>query len=134
MDWLEAKSTPRYNYCLFVDDICLESMDYPGVDSPVVKILDKDWGPLSLEERDYTVYAPFHDGVTEHGEEDVGWMYLPVLNYLWMYDCLTTCEWFSLYMRPPWIVGNEQESELVGHWRKKGELKDEPEPASEVPL
>lgn len=39
----------RFNYALFVDDICLESLDH--MTSPVVKILYKQWGNLTPEER-----------------------------------------------------------------------------------
>ncbi|KAG5929742.1 hypothetical protein E4U42_004669 [Claviceps africana] len=107
---------PRYLYCLFADDICLESMRYPGTNSPVVKILDKSWGPLSPEKRNYKVAAPFHDGVTEEIEEDVGWMYLPLDYYMWKYEGLARNDWYTTYMRPPYIDGDEEESELIGYW------------------
>ncbi|KAG6285675.1 hypothetical protein E4U09_007192 [Claviceps aff. purpurea] len=42
--------TPRYKYCLYVDDLCIESMDQDGVHVPVVKILDKAWEPYMPEE------------------------------------------------------------------------------------
>ncbi|KAG6005152.1 hypothetical protein E4U21_000406, partial [Claviceps maximensis] len=112
INWLHATSTPRYVYCLFADDICLESMDHPDFNSPVVKILDKNWGPLSLEERNYTVHAPYHDGASEDSEEDVGWMYLPLQHYLWKYDWLAKSDWETAYVRPPYIDGSETESDF----------------------
>ncbi|KAK6833574.1 hypothetical protein PG987_008268 [Apiospora arundinis] len=87
--WWRAVSTPRYEYCLFVDELCLESVDHPGVDSPVVKLLHKNWeSPYSPQERNYNAHAPFHDGSTEYDEEDVGWMYMPVQDYLGKYSLL----------------------------------------------
>lgn len=66
----------RYNFALFVDDICLESLDH--MHSPVVKIMSKQWPTLTPEERNYEVYPGWEDGTTEIGEEDVGWMYMHV--------------------------------------------------------
>lgn len=119
IDWIYATSTPRYKYCLFVDDICLESVDHPGTDSPVVKLLCKNWeSPFPPQERNYIVHAPFHDGATEYDEEDVGWMYLPLYEYLDKYDLLGKCDWDDQYVRPPYIDGFENESQLIGHWRQ----------------
>jgi hypothetical protein len=118
VDWVYATSTPRYEYCLVVDDICLESVEHPGVNSPVVKLLCKDWeSPFPPEERDYAVPAPFHDGATEYEEEDVGWMYMPLQEYLYKYHWLGKGDWDEQYVRPPYIDGTETESEVVGHWR-----------------
>ncbi|KAK2598096.1 hypothetical protein QQS21_005807 [Conoideocrella luteorostrata] len=118
--WAHATSTPRYEYCLFVDDLCLESVDYPGINSPVVKLLCKQWeSPFHPPDRNYTIPAPFHDGVTDHEEEDVGWMYMPLQEYLHKYDLLGKCDWDDQYVRPPYIDGTEDESEFVGHWRQE---------------
>lgn len=122
--WLRATSTPRYKYCLFADDICLESVDQPGHDMPTVKILCKDWeSPYLPEERNYTVPAPFHDGATEYDEEDVGWMYMPVHDYIDKYDLLGKWDWDDQYVRPPYINGFEDEKSFVGHWRQKTSSK-----------
>lgn len=117
--WHYATSTPRYNYCLFADDICLESMDQSN-GTPVVKILCKDWeSPYSPEERNYTVSAPYHDGATEYWEEDVGWMYMPLYYYIDRYHVLGKCDWDDQYVRPPYIEGGEDETTFVGHWRQE---------------
>ncbi|EFY96769.2 hypothetical protein X797_009163 [Metarhizium robertsii] len=119
VDWSHATSTPRYEYCLFVDDVCLESVDHAGVNSPVVKLLRKNWeSPFPPQERNYTVPAPFHDGATEYHEEDVGWMYMPLQEYLYKYDLLGKGDWDDQYVRPPYIDGTEDEGEFVGHWRQ----------------
>ncbi|KAG5915597.1 hypothetical protein E4U61_004446 [Claviceps capensis] len=91
--------TPRYKYCLYVDDLCIESLDQDGV--PVVKILDKAWEPYTPEElkeleesedlgamADGSTPAPFHDGFTDDWEEDVGWIYMPVRYHLDRYFTL----------------------------------------------
>jgi hypothetical protein len=76
----------RYNFALFVDDICLESLDHMA--SPVVKIMSKQWENLTIEERNYEVYPGWEDGTTEMDEEDVGWMYMHVGEYAELYDKL----------------------------------------------
>ncbi|KAL4967026.1 uncharacterized protein BDV14DRAFT_170480 [Aspergillus stella-maris] len=70
---LEA-ATPRlgsrYNFCLFVDDICLESFD--RMNMPVVKLLCRFRGYREPGDREYEVHPMFEDGETEDNEEDVG--------------------------------------------------------------
>ncbi|UKZ70680.1 uncharacterized protein TrAtP1_011653 [Trichoderma atroviride] len=135
IDWLRATSTPRYEYCLFADDICLESVDQPGLDLPVVKILWKDWeSPWSPEEMSRPVPAPFHDGVTEYWEEDVGWMYMPLLDYVGNYHVLGKCFWEDQYVRPPYMDGSEDETNFVGYWRKKSSSEEANQADRERPL
>ncbi|KAG6033327.1 hypothetical protein E4U19_006664 [Claviceps sp. Clav32 group G5] len=121
VDWVYATTTPRYEYCIYVDDVCLESLYQPGPNFPVVKLLCKTWdSPFPPEEMgDYLVPAPFHDGVTTDWEEDVGWMYLPVVEYLYKYYLLLKTSWDEQYARPPFIDGYEDESNFVGHWRRE---------------
>ncbi|KAG6123889.1 hypothetical protein E4U12_000515 [Claviceps purpurea] len=127
--------TPRYKYCLYVDDVCIESLDQDGwgdADCPVVKILDKTWEPPTPEEikeleeteglgviGDGTTPAPFIDGLTDDLAEDVGWMYMPVISYLDRYFTLVKVDWHEQYVRPPFIDGFEDESNFIGHWRNK---------------
>ncbi|KAI7778282.1 hypothetical protein LA080_002390 [Diaporthe eres] len=87
LGWTNTTNTPRYEYCLVVDSLCLESLDHPSLISPVVKLVDKNWGdPLSPQERQSAqVYPGFHDGITEEWEEDVGWMYLSIIEYVERY-------------------------------------------------
>jgi hypothetical protein len=102
----------RFNYALFVDDICLESLDH--MMSPVVKILYKQWGNLTPDERNYKIHPDWHDGTTEVEEEDVGWMYMSAAGYVELYD---KCEWsnldiwYTFYLRPPLI-----EDQLSERW------------------
>lgn len=87
-----------------------------------MKLLCKDWAdPLSPEERKNAVVHPgFHDGVTEYDEEDVGWMYMPVAEYVDWYVRLSGLQgWEDTYVRPPYIDGSEREDQLPGAWRLK---------------
>ncbi|CEJ62376.1 hypothetical protein PMG11_10877 [Penicillium brasilianum] len=114
----------RFNYALFVDDICLESLEH--MTSPVVKVLYKQWGNLTPEERNYEIHPDWHDGTTEMDEEDVGWMYMRTGYFVEVYD---KCEWSHLdmwyyfYLRPPQIDGLPgrwgDRSKLPGFWRIK---------------
>ncbi|KAJ5639752.1 uncharacterized protein N7484_007614 [Penicillium longicatenatum] len=109
----------RLNFALFVDDVCLESLVH--MDQPLVKILNKQWGNLTLEERKYKIDPDWHDGVTEEEEEDVGWMYMSVTDYVDMYDKFEwahTGVWHATYLQPPQTMDyyNDIESQ-PGFWR-----------------
>ncbi|KAJ5218704.1 uncharacterized protein N7498_000803 [Penicillium cinerascens] len=110
----------RFNFALFVDDICLESLVH--MDMPVVKILYKQWGDLSPEERNYKIDPDWHDGTTEESEEDVGWMYMSVFEYVDTYDRSEWAHmdvWRASYLRPPWMLNYYgDEKKQPGHWRK----------------
>lgn len=83
----------------------------------MVKLVDKNWGdPLSPQERQSAqVYPGFHDGITEEWEEDVGWMYLSIIEYVERYAELHDIfAWDGTYVRPPYIHGCETEEGLVG--------------------
>ena len=108
----------RYNFCLFVDDICLESLDRMGL--PVIKVLCRFSGVRGLDERDYVVHPEYEDGETEEAEEDVGWMYTHVLDYCDRYVRLVEAtDWYEEYCRPPWLMWCD-EDKFPGFWRKKG--------------
>lgn len=81
----------RFNFALFVDDICIESLEH--MKFPMVKLLDKQWGHLSPEERNYEIHPDWHDGTTNMDEEDIGWIYMSTCNYVDFYD---KCEWSYL--------------------------------------
>lgn len=103
--WLRAASArPRYQHCLFVDDICLESTTQSF---PVIKLLKGNWeDPWSVEERSEAVTAPepWHDGITDYGEEDVGWMYMNAGGfYVERYLDFLRWEWDDVYQRPPYL-------------------------------
>ncbi|KAL5356161.1 hypothetical protein BJX96DRAFT_162241 [Aspergillus floccosus] len=97
--WL--KNAARYNFCLFVDEICLESLVHMEGD-PVVKVLSRGSMYLPPEERDYQVHPNWEDGVTDEPDEYVGWTYARANEYVDWYDNL--CEdwvWPDVYNRPP---------------------------------
>lgn len=123
LSMIDTTDTARYKFCLMVDEICLESLDHDqeNMNWPVVKVINCDWGPLSLEERQYEIHPDYHDGETDDWEEEVGWMYLPVHQYVEWYDLLSESwqDWWEFYVRPPYIDRTETSDELVGSWRKK---------------
>jgi hypothetical protein len=105
----------RYNFCLFVDDICLESLD--EMTFPVVKLLWAQWGHLEPHERNYTVHPDYDDGETDEDEEDVGWMYMSVIDYMRYYNDLNDYTWwYDLYARPPYMI--DEYEKRPGSWRK----------------
>ena len=94
---------------------------------PMVKLLYKQWGHLSPEERNYEIHPDWHDGTTNMDEEDVGWIYMNTCSYVDFYD---KCEWSYLaiwhtfYLRPPQTEDQLSEnwgdrSDLPGFWRIK---------------
>lgn len=121
----EAGLGQRWNFCLFVDDICLESLDHMFF--PVVKLLYKQWGRLEPHERTYEVHPSWEDGVTDIDEEDVGWMYMDICSYVDEYARLEPYwAWYDEYLRPPSMMDLDQ-SEYPGFWRKDKSEKREAE-------
>ncbi|KAL2801093.1 hypothetical protein BJX66DRAFT_331278 [Aspergillus keveii] len=109
---------PRYNFCLFVDEICLESLDYMSM--PVVKVLCRFSGVRGENEREYTIYPGYEDGETEEDEEDVGWMYREVVDYCGIYvRLMEATDWYEEYVRPPGLMFCDEDG-FPGFWRKKG--------------
>ncbi|KAL2852940.1 hypothetical protein BJY01DRAFT_207522 [Aspergillus pseudoustus] len=112
---VELSLGSRYNFCLFVDDICLESLD--KMSYPVVKLLSRATGIREPEDREYQVDPYYEDGDTEFTEEDVGWMYIEVLEYCSKYNGLVDPHvWLDQYWRPPYMLFSNDE-EFPGNWR-----------------
>ncbi|KAK5636389.1 hypothetical protein RRF57_012101 [Xylaria bambusicola] len=136
ISWKPATFTARYQFCLFIDSVCLESLDHTGsvngLNFPVVKLLDKEWpGPdVSPEERrklveqsdinDFEIPEDYAD------EADVGWMYMPLYQYVEWYDLIChPSSWHEIYVRPPYVSGGDNdEASLPGHWRRS-EIKSD---------
>jgi hypothetical protein len=117
--FLGGDTTPRYKYCLFVDQICLEAVEHMDNFWAVVKLIHPDWEPyLTPEELLQEVHPPYHDGITEHYEEDVGWMYMELSSYVEKYEHFHEDDWNEMYVRPPFITCSEDENSMVGHWSK----------------
>ncbi|KAJ5481565.1 hypothetical protein N7475_000377 [Penicillium sp. IBT 31633x] len=110
----------RHNLALFVDDICLESLVH--MRHPVVKIMYKQWADLRPEERNYKIHPDWHDGTTEDGDEDVGWMYTSVIEYVDTYNLFEQVNmaiWHDEYFRPPCMLDYFYDEERQpGFWRK----------------
>ncbi|KAI1483479.1 hypothetical protein F4774DRAFT_367708 [Daldinia eschscholtzii] len=122
-------SGARYNFCLVVDDLCLESLD-KGAIAPVIKILQKDFSPWTEEEAremgfigevdgDSELPAGFWEGgVTGSEEENVGWMYIPVVEYVEQCNILCDADnWHDSYVRPPFTFYDRTVENRVGYWR-----------------
>ncbi|KAL4808172.1 hypothetical protein BDV18DRAFT_158284 [Aspergillus unguis] len=93
----------RYNFCLLVDDVCLESLD--RMERPVVKLLCRFQGYREPGDRGYGVHPEFEDGEMEFDEEDVGWMYMSVGEYCSHYkDLVDANNWYLTYVRPPGMM------------------------------
>ncbi|KAF2467384.1 uncharacterized protein BDR25DRAFT_159915, partial [Lindgomyces ingoldianus] len=88
----------RWNFCLFVDEACLRSLDASIMRGfPVIKILTTDW----QEDRVAAVAEGWEDGETNENWEEVGWMYMGVMEYIDMYNRLDNAfEWLDWYERP----------------------------------
>ncbi|EFR01562.1 hypothetical protein MGYG_04564 [Nannizzia gypsea CBS 118893] len=113
----ETEFGTQYTFCLFVDDICLESINY--MDPPVIKLLAKHFGALDPSERDYIIHPDYEDGETDNEEEDVGWMYFEIHEYVEMYDLLEdgTEWWYEKYRRPPLLPYDCIADQNPGYWR-----------------
>jgi hypothetical protein len=97
-----ADLPPRWIFCLFVDEDCLRSLEKSTFSC--VKILTTDWVKVEGEEEDPVTVAWDHEwdgGETNNDQEDVGWMYMDVADYVPSYSQLTDGHfWDTLYSRP----------------------------------
>ncbi|RDW83599.1 uncharacterized protein DSM5745_03925 [Aspergillus mulundensis] len=128
-DGMQDIMGPRFNFCIFVDDICLESLDEtPG--RPVVKMLIRDWekpadpmdvlGPYKDPIYRLCDDHGYEDGVSDDPGEDVGWMYIQVCNYVEYFNrFVLTPNWDVWYRRPPGLENWGSRVMLPGGWRKK---------------
>jgi len=128
MDRTYAETTPRCECCLVVDEVCLESMDHPGVNSPVVKLFWKDFSPIEAVPQEQVAC---HEDYEEY-EADEGWMYMPLAEYLDTYTSfIVRDDWYDSYIRPPYTDWCQEESHRIGRWRDKdicrrhGDIKDQ---------
>ncbi|KAM5451182.1 hypothetical protein MaudCBS49596_003887 [Microsporum audouinii] len=112
----ESDLGTQYNFCLFVDDICLESLKH--MTWPVVKLLHKLDGAREPGNRGYTVYPGWEDGESDCAEEAVGWMYIRVMECMDMYEMFMDPDaWHNVYCRPPFTCEISDRSKAPGHWR-----------------
>jgi hypothetical protein len=83
---------PRWNFCIFIDEDCLRSLD---AKFPAGKILTRNWDEEGSEE----------DSENEdEDQEDIRWMYMDgamLPGYVGMYSLLTDLYvWHDFYQRP----------------------------------
>ncbi|KAK0120218.1 valine--tRNA ligase [Cadophora gregata] len=111
-----ADTTPRYMLCLAVDQICLESLDHPGSNSPVAKLVFKDFNLKEESAEEKLAYAERYEQHTP----DEGWMYMPLAQYTETYTArIAWDDWYDDYINPPFTDWCEDESHRIGHWRDK---------------
>ena len=124
---VDSSAGTRYNFCLLVDDICLESLE--KMCNPVVKLVTKYWTAgeqdLECEEEDEGENPGYEGGVSNREFEDVGWMYKNVYEYVDIQnDFHDPWNWADDYIRPP-LMGWESEFQSApGFWRRKGKSSD----------
>lgn len=113
-DEVTMHRSPRYHFCVLVDEPALRSVVHDAPAPPAlditkkgwVKLVSKSWIPIEEDPRarpGWNVYEPI-EGVTER---DVGWMKVPYRSV--MTDCYSGNEglngWRSEYCRPPKVAG-----------------------------
>jgi hypothetical protein len=97
---------PRWQYCIFVDQDCLRSLekgpDDPELKDPVLKILTTDWEQEEVEVPTEEFTRDWDGGETDDGAEEVGWMYMDMTYYVAVYDRLSSSgfSWHEHYERP----------------------------------
>jgi hypothetical protein len=96
---------PRWQYCIFVDQDCLRSVEKgpedPKLKDPALKILTTDWELQEVEVPTEEFTRDWDGGETDDGAEEVGWMYMDMTDYVAVYDRLTRAyAWQEYYERP----------------------------------
>ncbi|KAF2131241.1 hypothetical protein P153DRAFT_394602 [Dothidotthia symphoricarpi CBS 119687] len=96
---------PRWEYCLFVDQDCLRSVEKgpedPDLKDPALKILTTDWELEEVEVPTEEFTRDWDGGETDNGAEEVGWMYMDMTDYVAVYDRLISIfAWHEYYERP----------------------------------
>ena len=112
-DFVHGVEPARYNYCLVVDDMCLECVEWMR-DRAVVKLVDRTWKFREYGPDDLLIPGKngenccWDGGVTDYPHEEVGWMYMEVNDYITMQEDLedATFGWEQIYWRPPLIRGH----------------------------
>lgn len=107
-----------YNYCLQVDDICLKSLEHMA--SSVVKLVRKAWE--GGQEEDAVAAAEINQDGQGVENGDVGWMYLPVRDYVECYSQLHDVEFWDdgYYVSPPFTFLDRTRAYAPGFWRRQG--------------
>jgi hypothetical protein len=103
-----APSLPtRWNFCLFVDQTCLRSLDAGDAAWDIsIKILTTNW----TDDRFATIADGWEDGETVEPREEVGWMYVNGFEYVrWYNQLVGESAWWTVpfYQRPCTITYGE---------------------------
>ncbi|KAF5514919.1 putative sterigmatocystin biosynthesis P450 monooxygenase STCB [Colletotrichum fructicola] len=84
----------RYNVCMVIDDVCLQSVDETRKHTgPVALLLKREWQPIRFREGE-DVHPDYEDGwMIDHDEGPNGWIYVRASNYVQQYNDLN--EWYN---------------------------------------
>ena len=113
----------RYNFCLLIDDICLESLDENLSGLPVAKLVSKHEPYVEDMEYEEETSCPWEGGMTDNEFENVGWMYKKVCDYVHIHDQLQQPDDFydeAYYRRPPLLECGDEFERAPGYWRRNG--------------
>lgn len=125
-DGMVYSAGTRYNFCLLVDDVCLESL--AKMSSPVVKLVKKHWVPdeQDLGEKEGEGDNPgWEEGVTNNEFEDMGWMYIYISDYMDIQNSLYEGDnWADDYIRPPLMRFESEFETAPGFWRRNRKSSD----------
>lgn len=105
---------PRWNFCLLVDEICLQSMDHPRRRGTVVKLVHtafpggecediaEEWEDGETDDpSEDDIAVEWEDGETDDPWEDVGWTYIYASEHVDWYERLQRAhDWHEWYERP----------------------------------
>lgn len=90
---------PRWQFCLYVDEDCLRSLNacinsqYPD---PALKLLTTDWAEEEPSKPTESFeFADWDGGETDNEHENVGWRYIELSDYFTQYNALTDASWFD---------------------------------------
>ncbi|KAL3300174.1 hypothetical protein RB213_008809 [Colletotrichum asianum] len=114
----------RYNVCMVIDDVCLQSVDETRKHTgPVALLLKREWQPIRFREGD-DVHPDYEDGwMIDHDEGPNGWIYVRASNYVQHYNDLN--EWYNdwdedhMFMYPSVVYEELGLKRSPGFWRQK---------------
>ena len=112
----------RYNFCVLIDDVCLESLGENLSSFPVLKLVHRREVryPEQLEYEEERS-SPWEGGMTDDELENVGWMYKSVIDYIQIVDHLQETDTFldeAYYVRPPLMEWGGDFERAPGYWRR----------------
>ncbi|UNI24762.1 hypothetical protein JDV02_010486 [Purpureocillium takamizusanense] len=97
----------RYNVCMVIDDVCLQSLDRAGgLAAAFVMLVNRD-SSLSREATEEYEHPDYTEGwMYDHNEGPGGWIYISMWDYVDTYNALSESdEWVERFMWPSMVYG-----------------------------